>query len=60
MIPLTPNAEDVEAFKVLYKTKFSLELSSEQAYEVARKVIGIVYVQQRHPVLPLCEEELRG
>jgi len=60
MILPTPNAEDVQAFQALYKARFSLELSSEQAYEVARKVIGIVYVQQRHPVLPLCEEELRG
>lgn len=53
-----PNDKDVKAFQRLYKTKFSLELSSEQAYEVARKVIGIVYVQRKYPVLPLCEEEL--
>lgn len=56
-LPL-PNGEDVKAFQDLYKAKFSLELSSEEAYEVTRKVIGIVYAQRRYPVLPLCEEEL--
>lgn len=52
-----PKPDDVEAFKALYKRRFSLELSSEEAYEIARKVIGIVYAQRQHPVLPLCEEE---
>lgn len=52
-----PNAAEVEAFKALYKAKFSLELSNEEAHEVARKVIGIVYVQ-RHSLLSLRKEEL--
>ena len=56
-LPL-PSEEEGRAFQALYKTKFSLELSSKEAYEVARKVMGIIYVQRKHPVHPLCEEEL--
>ena len=52
-----PNAQEVEAFKTLYKAKFGLELSNEEAQEVARKVIGIVYVQ-RYSLLSLRQEEL--
>lgn len=52
-----PNAQEVEAFKTLYKAKFGLELSNEEAQEVARKVIGIVYVQ-RYSLLALRQEEL--
>lgn len=54
-----PSESDCQAFKDLYKAKFGLELSSEEAQEVARKVIGIVYVQ-RHSLYSLRQEEFRG
>ncbi len=48
----TPNEADVQAFKELYKRRWSIVLSDEEAYRVAKQVIGIVYVQRQFPIEP--------
>jgi hypothetical protein len=52
-----PNAEEVEAFKALYKAKYSLELSSEEALEVTTKALQLYFVKH-HAILHLRKEEL--
>ena len=41
-----PHPEDVVAFQKLYRAKFGIELESAAASDLARKIIGIVYVQR--------------
>jgi len=52
-----PRLEEISAFKALYKSKFSLELSSEEALEVATKALQLYYVKH-HALLHLRKEEL--
>jgi hypothetical protein len=52
-----PNDDDVKAFRALYNAKFSLELSSEEALDVATKALHLYYVKH-HAILHLRKEEL--
>jgi hypothetical protein len=52
-----PKGDDVEAFRALYNAKVSLELSSEEALEVATKALHLFYVKH-HAILHLRKEEL--
>lgn len=47
-----PNEVDVKAFQELYLRKFGMNLSEDEAWKVARQVIGIVYVQKHYPTPP--------
>jgi hypothetical protein len=54
-----PNAEEVEAFRVLCKKKFSLELNPDEALHYATKIVQLFYVRYYgvHPLCPPGERE---
>jgi hypothetical protein len=54
-----PTASDGEAFRHLCQEHYDVILSPDEALEVARKVMGILYVQH-HTLLPVCEKEFGG
>jgi|GEM_PF-3821744 len=52
-----PKPSDGEAFRALYQKEYGITLSPEEGLELARKVMGIIYVQQ-HTLLFVRKEEL--
>lgn len=51
-----PNQKEVDAFRDLYKRRFGVELNPEEGFELARKVVGLVYIQ-RHTLFPVRQEK---
>ena len=52
-----PNAEEVEAFRLLCNEKFSLELTPDEAQHYATKIVQLYYAlhYEIHPLCPKVE-----
>ena len=54
MLPV-PNKEEVDEFKRLYLERFGVELTGEQALEVATRTLQLFYLKN-YPVRPRAED----